>query len=209
MESQYFNQLMSVVAQDTRFNSEMEIAKKEFQDFAGPIYESDRSFDARINSFHNWYILDRPLKDKGVIPLKFFLELHYDELNEEDLKGYRELEQNLHSVFELIGPKSSRTRVRDLLSGKKIDVEGVEGTEFIDKGCIFNTRIFTHEGRNLFSNYFLLHPLGVNKTILAEAKKVRKAKAGQKEFLFKLVLFQSRYDQYEQMELKNIYRFGS
>ncbi|MDH4247458.1 MAG: hypothetical protein OEW39_06555 [Deltaproteobacteria bacterium] len=209
MESPFFKNILSFVAQNARYNKEMGVAKEEFERFAGPIFETDRSYDARINSFHNWYILDRPLRDVGSTPLVYFLEFNANSLPEHELAGYRELEHNLHSVFELVRLSNSQTRIRDLLTGRKFDVEGMEGTEFMDKGTLFNTRIFNHTGKFYFSNYFLTHPNGANKEIHKQARRVRKALVELKGFLFQLVLFQSRWDQYKQMELKNIYRFGS
>ena len=207
VESPFFKNLISFVAQNKRYNKEMAIAKEEFERFAGPIYESDRSYDARINSFHNWYILDRPLKEEGVTPLVYFLEFNANSLPQHELAGYRELEHNLHSVFELLKISGGCSRVRDLLTGRKLDVEGVDGTEFMDKGTLFNTRIFSHGDTLYFSNYVLPHPVGAQKVVHQQAKRVRKAKADLKSFLFQLVLFQSRWDQYKQMELKHIYKF--
>ena len=209
LESPFFKNLMSFVAQNERYNKEMGLAKEEFERFAGPIYETDRSYDARINSFHNWYILDRPMRESGSTPLVYFLEFNANTLPQHELAGYRELEHNLHSVFEFVRVTTAQTRVRDLLTGRKYDVEGIEGTEFMDKGALFNTRIFNHGGKFYFTNYYLNHPAGANKAIHHQAKRVRKALVELKSFLFQLVLFQSRWDQYKQMELKNIYRFES
>jgi hypothetical protein len=209
LESPYFNAILHFVAQDERYNKEMAVAKEEFERFAGPIFETDRSFDARINSFHNWYILDRPLASRGITPLRYFLDYNANSLPPHELKGYQELEQNLHSVFELVRSTEDGTRVRDLLSGKRYEVAGEEVTRFIDKGALFSTRLFKHDERYYFSNYVLLHPAQVTRQIKGETKKLRKARGDPKGFLFQLVLFQSRWDQYKQMDVKNIYRFGA
>lgn len=208
MESPYFKSLLNHIAKDERFNGEMIMAKEEFERFAGPIYETDRSYDARINSFHNWYILDRPLRSQGKTPLRYFLEYQANDISDEDRHAFEELQTNVHSVFELLKFSDGQTTVRNLITNKKIRVEGMEGTEYIDKGSLFNSRLFTHEGKLYFSNYFLLHPQGVIRKIKVQSKKVRKSMEDPKSFLFTLVLFQSRWDQYKQMELDNIYRFS-
>ena len=207
MESPYFNNVLQFVAQDERYNSEMSLAKEEFDTFAGPIYETDRTYDARINSFHNWYILDRPLRAQGVTPLNYFIEYNANTIPESELTHYRELRANVHSVFELVKLLGDRTRLRDLVSGKKYDVEGTEHTQFLDRGALFNSRVFRHGSQYFVSNYFLLHPREVVKSIRAQVKQVRRSKRDPKDFLFRLVLFQSRYDQYKQMDPHNIYRF--
>ena len=208
MESPYFNAVLQFIAQDERYNREMKLAKQEFEAVVGPIYETDRTYDARINSFHNWYILDRPLASHGVTPLNYFIEYNANTLPEQELTHYRELRANLHSVFELVRFLPGKTRLRDLVTGKKYDIEGTEPTQFVDRGALFNSRIFRHGKAYYASNYLLLHPPDVSKLIWAQARMVKKSKVDPKDFLFKLVLFQGRYDQYKQMEPKNIYRFG-
>jgi len=212
LESPYINTLLAFVAEDDRYNRELVQAKEEFQVFAGAILESDRSYDARINSFHNWYVLDRPLKKQGVTPLEYFLTYNANSLTPEDYDRYRELADNIHSIFEIQKFRKDSIRVRDLLSKKKYDIMGVENTGHLEPGTLFNSRIFTHSGRNYFSNYLLLHPAQVAKEVRGQARKARKAQKkdqDSKPFLFQLVLFQSRYDQYTRMAPENIYRFGA
>jgi len=207
LESPYFNNVLHFIAQDERYNREMTLAKEEFEAIVGPIYETDRSYDARINSFHNWYILDRPLRSHGVTPLNYFIDYNANTLPEQELTHYRELRNNLHSVFELAKFLPERARLRDLVTGRKYDIEGTEHTQFLDRGALFNSRIFRHGKQHYLSNYLLLHPLVVTKMIRIEARKLKKSKADPKDFLFRLVLFQGRFDQYKQMEPRNIYRF--
>jgi hypothetical protein len=207
LESPYFNNLLQFVAQEERYNRELRDAKEEFEAFAGPIYESDRTYDARINSFHNWYILDRPLKATGVTPLQYFLDYNANSLPRQEWYHYKELEANLHSLFDLVKLTRNATRVRDLLSGRKCDILGNDATHHLDPGVLFNSRLFCHGNAWYFTNYFLLHPAVVGKQIRAEARKARKAREDPKPFLFRLLLYQSRFDQYKQMEPAKIYRF--
>ena len=207
MESRFLNTLLHYIAEHERFNLEMPEARKEFQQMAGGILENDRDYLARINSFHNWYILDRPMQSLGITPLAYFLEYNANSFSQEELNGYRELAHNLHGVFELSKRTRTQTWVRDLITGKKYAVEGSEETNHIDPGAVFNSRLFEHSGKWYFSNYLVPHPEDVAKDIRKAAKRVRKGKADPQPFLFRLVLFQSRWNQYRQFESKNIYRF--
>jgi hypothetical protein len=209
LESPYFNNVLQFIAQDERYNKELNLAKEEFQAIVGPIYETDRTYDARINSFHNWYILDRPLRSHGITPLNYFIDYNANTLPEHELTHYRELRGNLHSVFELVRFAGDKTRLRDVVLGRKYDVEGTQHTQFLDRGALFNARVFRHDNAFYVSNYFLLHPPVVAKLIRSEARKVKKSKQDPKDFLFRLVLFQGRFDQYKQMEPRNIYRFDA
>lgn len=209
VESRYFNNLLHFISQDERFYQEMPEAKREFQRFAGAILESDREYQARINSFHNWYILDRPLRRLGITPLEYFLQFNANTLMAEDLEGYRELRDNVHSVFELLKRSRTQTWVRDLLTKRKYAVEGSEETDHVDPGTLFNTRLFFHKRRVYFSNYLVPHPDSVTRIIKSHARKARKARGGAKDFIYLCVLFQSRWDQYRQFDPLNIYRFDA
>ena len=207
MESRYFESLLHYISQDDRFNREMPAAKQEFEQIAGPIYDSERQYVARINSFHNWYILDRRLNDPGITPLEYFLQFNANSLSQEELTGYRELADNVHSVFELAKRSRTHTWVRDLLGGRKYVVEGGDDTDHFDPGALFNTRLFFHSGKTYFSNYMVPHPEEVVREVKIAAKRTRKTKADPKSFLFQLLLFHGRWEQYRQFEARNIYRF--
>lgn len=207
LESPFLNKLLHYVSEDRRYNMELAEAKDEFQGFAGPIFETDRNFDARINSFHNWYILDRTLKAVGKTPLEYFLEFNANSLPPEELQGYRELGDNVHSLFDLLRVTPEQSVLRDVFTRSKYVLQGSDQTHHLDKRALFNTRLFTHSGRLYFANYFILHPGAVTKAILGQAKKVRKSGEDVKPFLYQLLLFQSRWDQYKQMDIRNIYRF--
>ena len=207
MESRYLNSILHYIAENDRFNAEMREAKKEFEQMAGAILESDREYVARINSFHNWYILDRPMRSVGMTPLQYFLQFNANSYSQEELAGYRELADNLHSVFQLLKRTRTHTWVRDLLTTKKHAVEGSEETNHIDPGTLFNSRLFIHGGKVYFSNYLVPHPHDVAKEIQRAAKRTRKAKIDPKPFLFRLVLYHGRWNAYRQFEARNIYRF--
>ncbi len=207
MESPYFNSLLHHVSLEERYNKELAAAKEEFQQLAGPIFSADRNFDARINSFHNWYILERPLQHVGRTPLQYFLEFNRNSLRPEEWEGYQELERHLHSLFELRKGESEQAVVRDLLTGKRHKLEASHQTQHLDKGALFNTRLFSHQGQLYFSNYLILHPSAITKRIKEQARRLRKSKADVRPFLFQLLLFQGRWDHYKQMEVASIYRF--
>lgn len=208
MESPYFNSLLQHVSVERRYNKELIAAKEEFQAFAGPIFESDRNFDARINAFHNWYILDRPLRERGKTPLAYYLEFNANSLAGEEWKRYEELLAGVHSLFELSRSGPEETALKDLLSGVKYRLEGRNQTQHLDKGALFNTRLFRHQGQWFFSNYLILHPGGAARSIREQARKLRKAKLPSTPFLYQLMLFQGRWEQYKQMSVESVYRFG-
>jgi hypothetical protein len=209
LESPYFNSLLQRVSADPRYNRELTAAKDEFEAFAGPTFESDRNFDARINAFHNWYILDRPLAANGRTPLAYFLEFNANTLNTEEWGHFEELQHHVHSLFELVKTGDRGTVLRDVLSGEKTRLDGAQQTQHLDKGALFNTRLFRHRDEWFFSNYLILHPGTVAQDIKQEAKRLRKLSDPMKPFLYQLMLFQGRWEQYKQMDLHAIYRFGA
>lgn len=183
------------------------MAKEEFEKIAGQIYESDHSYEDRIKAFHNWYVLDRPLDIKGLTPLAYYLEYNANSLTQETLNGLKELEDNIHSVFEVLSKSRSGVKLRNLVDGIKYTAEDSDALAVVDKNAVFNSRIFHHGKKAYLSNYLIVHPDVVENIIRTEAKQVRKGKHEAKPFLFRLLFFHSRFEQYKQMEPKNIYRF--
>ena len=207
MSSPYFLQLFSEILEKPRFNSEVTSAKEEFQKIAGQIMESDRSYNARINAFHNWYILDRPLHSVNQTPHRYYIEYNRNTLEETAVKGLGELADNIHAVFQLLKLKKDVFMVRDLASGKKYAVQDAVQVATMEHGEVFNSRLFVHDGKYFLTNYVIVHPPEVAKIIRAEAKRVRKKKEDSKSFLFRLLFFHSRWEQYSQWDVRNIYRF--
>lgn len=207
MNGQHFEGLLNAILEEDRFRVELIAAKEGFEQVAGQIMESDESYDARVNAFHNWYLLDRPLTQNGKTPLQYYVEFHANSLSAENKANYQEMAGNLHSVFEMLKFSNGRAWIRDLINRKKHLVEDGGQLEYVERGELFNTRLFQHEGRDIISNYLILHPHPVQKMIRAEAKKVRKAKGDPKPFLFRLLFFHSRWEQFTQMDVDKIYRF--
>ncbi len=207
MNSPHFEKLFSAITEDDRYRGEMAAAKSEFERVAGQIMETDNSYDARINAFHNWYILDRPLSSTATTPLEYFIEFNANTFSEEEGAGLRDLAANIHSLFELLKFSKGRVLMRDLMSRKKHLVEGAEQLGSLERGDLFNTRIFRHGDKEYLTNYLLLHPYSVAKMVKSEARKVRKAKENPKAFLFHLLFFHSRWEQFSQMDVNKIYRF--
>ncbi len=213
MEHPYIVSLIETVATEERYNCELDVAKGVFEKLAGPIYEDANSYEDRTNSFHNWYVLDRPLLFCKKTPLTYFMEYHSNSLSAVEKQGYESLAHNVHSVFELIKkPKTDAdlAKVRDLITRKKYAVETFEKLRYLDAGAIFNTRILPIQKQKTFrfSNYVVVHPANVEEVIVKSARAVRKQNADKRLYLFQLLLFQGRWEQYKQMPLQNIYRFA-
>jgi len=205
--SPFFINLFSEVTAQSRYNHELVAAKEEFQRISGQIMDTDRSYDARVNAFHNWYILDRELSDKNATPAKYFLEYNRNTFDADTLAGYAELQENVHSVFQLLKFKKDAMTIRDLMTNKKYNVEEANQLATMEPGEVFNSRIFKHGKLYYLSNYVIVHPQEVVKSIRAEAKRWRKSKKSPKPFLFQLLFFHSRWEQFTQWDVRNIYRF--
>jgi hypothetical protein len=207
LESPYFNSLLQHVSVEPRYNKELSTAKEEFEAIAGPIFESDRNFDARINAFHAWFLLDRRLKENGKTPLMYYLEFNANALPADQWRHFEELDHGIHSLFELGKADKQRAVLVDLLTGVKYTLDGAHQTQHLDKGALFNTRLFLHDEQWYFANYLILHPSGVAKDIRRHAQRQRKAKTSAGPLLDQLLLFQGRWEQYKQMDVHSIYRF--
>ena len=206
VQSKAFEQLIQYVLQKPDYQGEIVEAKAEFETLAGKIYDTDRGYDARIKSFHNWYILDRKLKQGGTPLDKFLAEEAAADLSGASLVMYQELKENVHSVF-VLGKRNERySWLTNLLNRKTYRVRGSEEVAMLDRGSLFNTRLFPHDNVYYFSNYLVLHPGEILRELRRATAKIRRKRELHKTFLFKLLLFQSRWEQYRQMDVAKIYQ---
>jgi hypothetical protein len=160
-------------------------AKKEyFAATGGDVHEDDRSFEARMQGFFNWYLFDRRSEgERGAqTPAQRFLHDKGAELSGRDKDL---IIGATHSRLSLYAYKGRRTllrrvpkgmvRVHDAFSGDDYDVLEKRQMHGLEAGDLFEARVFPVTGKHHFSTSFIFHPREVRRTIQRELKRRRKA----------------------------------
>src|SRR6266849_6202840 len=101
-------------ASEGRLNEEVRQAKTEFVERTGELFESDGSFERRLASFLEWYVLDRPVSfAPDVTPAKLYIESVADNLPAEEMVRLRGLTKSILSLFEFKRAKGEHLHVVD------------------------------------------------------------------------------------------------
>jgi hypothetical protein len=190
--------------------AELLAARADYFARTGEVREDERSFEARMATFLEWYLFDRPLTG-GTTPVAAFLQAHAAELSEAERAIHRGLLRTLRAVFEVRKmTDGSGLDIVEPLSGTRYEVYERRGLVGIQKGDLIDARIVPFEGRLLFSGAFLYHPREARKAVLAEARRRRKVDpaASPEQFAFELAGKALKLERYRNIAVRHIYAFG-
>ena len=159
------------------------VARKEyFGRTGGEVHEDDRSFDARMQGFFNWYLFDRRTQgDLGLqSPAQRFLQEKGGTIfDKELLVGATRSRLSLYSYLGhrtlLRRVPDGMVRVRDGFTGDDYDVLEKKQMTGLEEGALFEARLIPVGGKYQFSSSFLFHPREVRRAVLREIKRRRKA----------------------------------
>ena len=176
----------------------------------GEVHEEDRTFEARLGLFVEYYLFDRPLDGEGATPAQAFLDLHRSELEAADIPVFESFLRTVHGVFEVrkLGTKQG-LKIREVISGKEYEILERRGLVGLSKGDILEARLIQAGEQHLFSGHFLYHPAEARKAILAEAKRRRRAhpEASSPQLACDLARLALKLERYRTVSVENIYKF--
>jgi hypothetical protein len=188
-------------------------AKRAHFDRHGEPHEEDRSFESRVNGMLEHYLYDfRPAGGAGTT-LERFIDAEGPSLSPAEVAAYRDLAAGVHGLFEVRKIRDGQLVLRDVFTGKDLDVTERRNVAGLDKGDLLEARLLPFQGELFFSGAFLYHPREVRKTILAEVKRLRKeaGKTGTPDveaFLGQLARMALKLERYRNVRLESIYDFS-
>jgi hypothetical protein len=209
---QLHERLLSWATADAR-KEELLAAKREHFARYGEPHEEDRSYEARVNGMLDHYLYEyRPSGGTGTT-LERFVEAEGPSLSPEELAAFRDLGAGIHGLFEVRKIRDGQIRLRDVFTGKDLDVTERRNVAGLDKGDLFEARLLPYGGELFFSGAFLYHPREVRKEILAEVKRLKKeaGRGGSPDvpgFLGVLARMAMKLERYRNVKLESIYDFS-
>ena len=160
-------------------------AKKEyFAHVGGDVHEDDRTFEARMQGFFNWYLFDRrPASERGAqTPAQRYLAERGAALFGSDKDLLIGATHSRLSLYEYRGRRSflrhvpeGMVRVRDAFTLDDYDVIERRQLHGLESGDLFEARLIPVASRHHFSSSFLFHPREVRRKVLREIQRRRKA----------------------------------
>ena len=210
--SELHERLLSWATAEPR-KAELLAARAEHFERYGEPHEEDRTYEARQNTFLDYYLYDHRAGG-GPTTLERFLESQAAVLSPEELAAYRELGRTRHSLFEIRKIAEGKVRVRDAFTGEDHDVTERRAVVGLAKGDLLEARLIPWEGKLFFSGGFLYHPPEVRKQVLAEVKRLRKlaGKDGPIDvpgFLAQLSRMAFKMERYRNVRVESIYDFSA
>ncbi len=210
---QAHERLLSWATADARKDDLLAAKRQHFERYGEP-HEEDRSYEARVNGMLDHYLYDfRPAGGAGTT-LERFVEAEGPALAPEELTAYRDLGGAVHGLFEVRKIRDGQVRLRDVFSGKDLDVTERRNVAGLEKGDLFEARLLPFGGELFFSGAFLYHPREVRKEILAEVKRLKKeaGRGGSPDvpaFLAALARMALKLERYRNVRLESIYDFSA
>jgi hypothetical protein len=184
-------------------------AKAEYFQLTGEVFEDDQVFEARMASFLDYYLFDRPSKESGKTPAQELYEEMERTQPGEEAASFRAFTETVHGLFEVRRLKKDEVRLRDLFSGKDYDVTERRQLVGLEKGDILEARLIPFAGHLWFSAAFVYHPRAACKQILKEVKRRKKKEPDRppKEMAWECSKRALKVERYKQIAIEKIYDF--
>ena len=170
------------IATDAPFSNDLLVARKEYQKYAGDIFEDDKSYESQMALFLEWYIFERidPIHDQTVLEV---IINNQKEVSPHLLKNIRKFTSNIHGLFIIKKVRGHSIRVINLFDDEQHDVVGSSNKFYFSKGTMFEGRLLPHEDSCYFTGNFCFHPEGSKKFIKSEIKKITSIQKSQEKKL--------------------------
>lgn len=196
-------------ASEGELSAELRRAKAEFVERTGELFESDPSFERRLASFLEWYVLDRPVSfGKGETPAQMFIEQLGNERDARDVERMRCLTRSKLSLFEFRRSKGEHMHIIDLLTGEKHEVYERRKAAGLEPNDILEARIIPLEDKTVFAEAFAFVPRAARRAILKVTKAYRKEgspAAERMNLLHRVSYFTNRCERYKHVDPKQIF----
>lgn len=202
---EHFDKALEIYTQGVHYETLLE-AKKEYFEITGQANDDDNDFEARMNSFNEWYVLQFISKRGTRTVISDYLMNH--PVNDFLAKSLTAVN---YSLFEYVGKNFRGYDVLfDILHDKKIPLPKGGILPSIIKDDIFVGRILSYESKNYLMTGLCVIPKEVRPILKKECKKVRNLKNPNEElkFLLKVESFKTKWIRYGHVDATKIFKFS-
>lgn len=201
---EHFDKALGIYTTGVHYDTLLE-AKKEYFEITGMANDDDDDFEARMNAFNEWYVLQFISKRGTRTVISDYL---MNNPVSDDLA--RSLSGVNYSLIEYTG-KSFRGNdiLYDILHDAKIKLTKNVSLPSIIEADIFVGRILTYQNESHLMNGLCVIPKEVRAILKKECKRVRKLKNPNEElkFLLKIESFKTKWIRYGHVDATKIFKF--
>ncbi len=180
-------------------------AKNQYFSQTGQVNEEDDDYEARMNSFNDWYILQFVSKRNTRTVIKDYLTKY-----QIDDRLAKSLLNVNHSLLEYTGNTfSGKIILKDILHDKKIILPKDHPCLAIVKRDIFLGRTLEIDGMSYLLSGICILPKEVKSIFNKESKKIRKLKDPKKEreYLMRVEFLKTKWKRYGHIGAAKIFIF--
>ncbi len=203
----YLDELVAFATPEAR-KDELVVARKEFFERTGEIFEDDKQFEARMSALLEFFLFDRP-REAGLTPAA---ELYGKVLQEgppERAAAFRAFTETVHGLFEVRKLAKGSVMLRELFTGLDFQVTERRQLAGLTKGDVLEARLIPFGGHFWFSAAFTWHPRNAVPSILKEVKRrKKKGLADPAGFLADCARRALKADRYRNIAIEKIYEFA-
>ncbi|MEE8408024.1 MAG: hypothetical protein V3T05_00330 [Myxococcota bacterium] len=189
--------------------ADLQLARAEYLERTGELFESDSAYDRRIAAFLEWYVLDRPVRaGTHQTPAKLYIDAVTPDLTTPEIQRLRGLTKTTLSLFEFRKAKKDHLDVVDLLTGYRHKIFERRKPAGLESKDILEARLVPFDNKILFSDVFTVLPRDGRKAILRTAKRFRKTGGdnGRLDVVHRVTRLANRCDRYPHVSPEKIFR---
>ena len=187
---------------DANLFEESKKAKDEYFSPYGIPDSEDLSFASQMDTYLNWYLIDRRLHSLGITPLEHFSE-HAGSIHENSKwQMVHNLYNSILSLFIVTHVSKDQFRVVDIFKNKKYTIMESECLFSFEKDTIFEGRIVKEENQYVILKGVLFYPSVVLDYI---KKKMKTGMTDHSLFMRELAAKKIRAERYKIPDIMAIY----
>ena len=133
-------------------------AKRDYQKETGEIYEDDKSYNARMALFLEWYLFDNYQEGSSKNILEGLLDEYPETWNSDQIKTINDFNENIQGLFLVKKIKSNSVKVLNLFTDLVYLVREKDSGLIFRKNNIFQGRIVYIQNQYYFTGNFCFHP---------------------------------------------------
>ena len=208
-------QFETLLAWASKDRDDIVAAKHDYFAATGEVFEDDSCIESRMQSFFNWYLLDRARGEPKLTPAQRFLKEEGATLAGAEKAVFMGFTSSRHSLYEikkigvgLIRVREELVKLRDAFTGDDFLVTERRKLPGLQSGDLIEARLLPVGDQLHFSTAFTYHPRQVRAQVLKEIKKRKKAGTLEaRGFVWELERMALHIERFKNLPAETIYSF--
>lgn len=196
-------------AGNSDFSEPLALAREEFIERTGPLFESDPSFEQRLTIFLEWFLLDRALPGQGKRPIELYIQDKLAQQSAESLTVLEDLSASRVELLEFRRWKDGLARFKDVITKQRWVLTMPEVPLGLDTGHVLAGRVVQSREAPYLLESITLFPKAARKLIMKAAKNCRLSEPNDSEhldFIHQLSFLANRGERYGHVDSREIFK---